>query len=148
MAWRDTLEPTRMARVAVVAPTARLRAVLVEVADAGVTQLERIGDAPPGQAGEALERALRQQVPAASASTPPAPRILADRPDIAELEATGRLAELAGEAELERAAAAVLHDGAVVAAVGWIPMASVARLADRLAPLGGAVVRLPFPRWP
>jgi len=148
MAWRDTLEPTRMARVAVVAPADRLREVLVAVADAGVTQLERIGEPATGRAGEALERALRQQVPAAAATSPPEPRVLAEPAEIAELEATGRLAELAGEVELERTAAAALRDGAVCAIVGWSPTAAAAPLADRLAPLGGAVVRLRFPRWP
>jgi len=148
MAWRETLEPTRMARVAVVAPVERLREVLVEVADAGVTQLERFGDPPAGPAEEALERALRLQVPAAAATAPSAPRVLAEPPDIAALEAAGRLAELAGEVELEGAATRALGDRGVVATVGWSPTTAVARLADRLAPLGGAVVRLPFPRWP
>jgi V/A-type H+-transporting ATPase subunit I len=122
--------------------------VLVVVADAGVTQLEGIGEPAPGLAGEAFERALRQQVPAAPATTLAGPRILAEPPDAAALEQAGRLEELAGEVELERAAAAALRHGVVVAIVGWSPAAAVATLADRLAPLGGAVVRLPFPRWP
>ena len=148
MRWRDTLEPTRMARVALVAPADRLRQVLVVVADAGVTQLERIGEPAPGPAGEALERALRQQVAAAPTATLAGPRILAEPPDAAALEQAGRLEELAGEVELEHATASALRHGAVVAIVGWSPAAAVATLADRLAPLGGAVVRLPFPRWP
>jgi len=148
MAWHDTLEPARMARVALVAPADQLRQVLVEVADAGVTQLERIGEPPPGQAADALERALRQQVPAASATSPPAPRVLAEPSDVATLERAGRLEELAGEVELEQAAAGAMRRGAVIAIVGWSPAAAVPVLAERLAPLGGAVVRLPFPRWP
>ena len=148
MPWHDALEPTRMARVAVVAPTDRLRQVLVIVADAGVTQLERIGESAPGRAEEALDRARRRRAPVTPTAPSPAPRLVAESPDIDDLERDGRLEELAGEVELERATASSVRRGAVVAVVGWSPAVAVAPLADRLAPLGGAVVRLPFPRWP
>jgi V/A-type H+/Na+-transporting ATPase subunit I len=61
----------------------------------------------------------------------------------------------AGVTELERVApgapladaqAAALRRDAVAAFVGWSPRAAVAPLHDRLAPLGGAVVRLRSPR--
>jgi len=148
MPWRETLEPTRMARVALVAPADRLREVLVEVADAGVAQFEQIGEPPPGPAGAALERARREQALAVSAAAAPSPRALAEAPDVEALARAGRLGELAGEAEIERAVGAAVHRGAVVALVAWSPATAVGPLADRLEPVGGAVVRLPSPRWP
>lgn len=145
MRWREAIEPTRMDRVAVVAPADRLRQVLVAVADAGVVQLERIGEPGPGPAGEALERARRQQTGVAPGTATAVPRLLPDVPDVAALERTGRLDELAGEAELERTAAVAVQHGAVAGLVGWAPRPEAARLADRLAPIGGAVVRIARP---
>jgi len=144
MGWREALEPIRMDRVAVVAPTDRLRQVLVAVADAGVVQLERFAE-PGGPAGEALERA-RRRYRTTQAMPTSGPLLLAGPPDLAALEQAGRLGELAGEAELERAASATVRKDAVSALVGWSPLSAVERLADRLAPLGGSVVRLPRPR--
>jgi len=47
MPWRDQLVPAPMVRSAVVAPSSRLRAVLVEVADAGTFE----PDAPSESTG-------------------------------------------------------------------------------------------------
>lgn len=91
-------EPTRMDRIAVVAPAARLRPILVAVWEAGIVE-----------------------------------------PDI--------LPEAASEAEeLDRVAASAVTRGTVAAIAGWSPAAATDALAEHLRPLGGAVVRLPFPR--
>ncbi len=147
MRWRDALEPTRMDRVAVVAPTEQLRGVLVAVADAGVVDLERIGDPVIGPANDALSR-VRERLGSTTApdATTGAPRLAPQPPDLVALERDGRLAEIAGEAELEQVDASARHRGSVAALVGWIPAAAVAPLSLRLDPLGGAVVRLPVPR--
>ena len=131
-----------MSRIAVVGPSELLRSILVELSEAGVVELETSSEGDSSEMSEALRR-LR-----ASGAPEPEPRLAAGAQAAAELEAQHRADLLAGEVELERAAAAALRHGAVVAIVGWSPAAAVVPLADRLAPLGGAVVRLPFPRWP
>jgi len=147
MRWRDAFAPVRMDRVAVVAPRDQLRPVLVALADAGLVQLERIGGSAPSPATEALERA-RQRIgaPARSDATSGTPLLAPEPPDLVLLERTGRLGELAGEAELEQVGAAARRRDAVAALVGWCPRAAVGSLAGRLMPLGGAVVLLPVPR--
>ena len=57
LTWREAVEPVRMDRVAVVAPTDRLADVLVAVAEAGATQLERV--APGASLEEAETAAVR-----------------------------------------------------------------------------------------
>ena len=52
----------------------------------------------------------------------------------------------ASEAELERVAGSAVTRGSVAAIAGWSPAAAIDALAEHLRPLGGAVVRLPFPR--
>ena len=51
MRWPDSATPARMQRVALVAPSAALRDVLAQVADAAVMQIDqdadRLGAAPP-----------------------------------------------------------------------------------------------------
>jgi len=142
MRWPETFEPARMERVAVVSPTDRLRSVLVAVADAGVVQLERVGDQARGPAGEALERTRRQRADAG----PSSPVLDPEAPALATLERQGLLGVLAGEAELERADASVVHHGSVAALVGWSPTSVLDGLRARLGSLGGAVVTLPPPR--
>ncbi|HUZ20257.1 MAG TPA: V-type ATPase 116kDa subunit family protein [Acidimicrobiales bacterium] len=146
MPWREVLEPARMDRVAVVAPSDGLRRVLVAVADAGVVELERLTEPVPGPAGAALERCRSARAATATRPVEPEAVLLADAPDAGALERAGRLAELAGEAELEQVAAAAVRRGAVAALTGWSPASAVGGLADRLAALGGALVRLPPPR--
>ncbi|MGZ6804549.1 MAG: hypothetical protein ACXVFU_16005, partial [Nocardioidaceae bacterium] len=107
MPWREAvpaLQPVAMQRVALVVPRQALRSALVEVADAGVVEVEpplAVGDAPAGEAARRLQR---------TGAPPPPPAVLRDVPDLDLLERTGRLDLLAGEAELEqRGSAAVLR---------------------------------------
>lgn len=136
------LAPVTMSRVAVVAPVERLRSVLVAVAADGGVELDT---APEEHGGEAME-ALRRLAPAAAARDL-APRLAASPPDLEELERAGRSDLLAGEAELLQRASAAVTRRSVVAAAGWMADAGVEALAVRLAPLGGAVIRLPRPAW-
>jgi V/A-type H+-transporting ATPase subunit I len=53
--------------------------------------------------------------------------------------------EFAAEPELAGVAASTVRHGTVAAFAGWSPASAVAPLAERLRPLGGAIVRLPFP---
>jgi V/A-type H+-transporting ATPase subunit I len=79
MPWRETLSPVRMQRVGLVAPAARCRDMLVQVARSGVVELDLPG--VPAEGGHEVERALGSAV----LSTPPTP----DGPD-------GHLAGLVG----------------------------------------------------
>ena len=144
MPWRDALEPARMQRVALVAPHDELRRVLAAVADAGVVEPERFEGTEPGPATEAWERAAHEQPDPDAAAVPPA--LAFDAPDVAELARDRRLGELAGEAQLEQVGASAVRRGMVAVVAGWSPAVAVAPLADRLRPLGGAVVALPLPR--
>ncbi|WP_432138399.1 MULTISPECIES: V-type ATPase 116kDa subunit family protein [unclassified Streptomyces] len=138
--WADTLVPTRMRRVAVMAAEPALRDVLVRVADAGCVELDRPAGAAAGDPGPAAAR-LR-----GSATPPAAPRLSAAPPDLDALSARGRTDLLAGEAQLEAYRAAAVRRGPVAALAGWCPAADVPRLAGRLADAGGAVVPLRSPR--
>ncbi|MFI7546842.1 V-type ATPase 116kDa subunit family protein [Actinoplanes sp. NPDC049599] len=140
MRWREALRTTPMTRVAVVAPQACLRQVLVRVADAGVIEFERTvapGDAAAGEAARLLQRA--------GAPTGPA-RLSPAAPDLDAWARDGRTELLAGEAQLaERCADAVVRDD-VAALLGWAPSDQLPGLGARLADVGGAVVPLPAPR--
>lgn len=146
MPWRDVFEPVPMSRVSIVAPTDRLRAVLVAVADAGIVELEQVADEERGPAISALERVRQPRATTPGGETAETARVDVEPPDLATLERAGRFSELVGEAELERAGATARRRGDLAALAGWTPTASVHALADRLAPLGGAVVPLPVPR--
>jgi V/A-type H+-transporting ATPase subunit I len=139
MPWRESFEPVRMQRVALLAPRERLRDVLVETAASGSAELDvwaEVGTLTPAAR-------LLQRTPVADAVQPVLSR---DEPDLDALAREGRVELLAGEAQLqERSASAVTRD-LVVAMGGWVSEAAVAGLADRLGPLGGAVVPLPAPR--
>jgi V/A-type H+/Na+-transporting ATPase subunit I len=141
MSWRDALSPEAMTRVAVVAPGPALRDALVQVADAGVVEVEHpvsAADLPVAEASQALQRSA----PAA----PPTATLASTTPNIDELARDGRSDLLAGEAQLaETNAQAVVHDG-VAAVVGWIPTAKLPGLADRLAAVGATAVPLRRPR--
>jgi V/A-type H+-transporting ATPase subunit I len=74
-------------------------------------------------------------------------RMLAEvaRSAVVELDlpyAPGRGAE-----ELDKAVAAAIVSGPVAALAGWAPRREIPALTARLAPLGGAVVPLPRPKW-
>ena len=140
MPWRDSVQPVVMRRVALVAPRESLRDALVEVADAGVVEIQRLaaaGDAPAGEAARRLQRSgVRQERPA----------VLRTAPDLDVLERTGRVDLLAGEAQLEERCAEAVIRGSVAGLAGWSPEEAISPLAHRLAPMGAAVVPLPRPR--
>jgi V/A-type H+-transporting ATPase subunit I len=138
MPWRESLEPVRMRRVALLAPRDRLRDVLVAVAASGLVEVDSV------QGGGAGPAALRLQRMAAAGAVEPV--ISVAEPDLDALEAAGRADLLAGEAEVAERAAAALPRDLVVAVGGWMPEAAVGELAEQVAPMGGAVVGLPTPR--
>jgi V/A-type H+-transporting ATPase subunit I len=130
-----------MTRIALVAPSARLRETLVRVADAGVVDIERItvpGDTTPGKAAQRLQRL------GASASV--SPMLAHEPPDLDVAERTGRVDLLAGEVELEVYQANAITHGSVSALVGWVPSTKLALLSSQLSEVGGAVVPLSRPR--
>lgn len=139
----DLAIPARMSRVAIVAPRARLRDALVEVADAGVVEL--VGPLAPPQ-GEALE-ALRRVERASVRAGPARPRLAPAPPDVGELERRGERELLAGEVELGRRANAAVRHGSFAGYVGWVPESELEPLSARLAPAGAAVAELPRPVW-
>jgi V/A-type H+-transporting ATPase subunit I len=133
-----------MERIAVVAPATQFRDVLAAMADAGVVEPVRLPGRIGGDAASALARIT---VRSAAPGAPNAPVLAAAAPDIAALERDGRLAELAGEADLEVVAASAGRRGRIVAVAGWSPRSAVPALAVRLAALGGAVSRRPVSAW-
>jgi V/A-type H+-transporting ATPase subunit I len=134
---RDRYQPVRMQRIALVAPTSDLRAALVQVADAGLVELDRaFPDAAPGEATTRLGR-----VPERDA----APALARAAPDLDACEAAGRTDLLAGEAQLEDRAAQALVRGSVAACAGWTPSPTLPELTARLAASGGAIVCLRSP---
>ncbi len=139
MPWRESLEPVRMQRIALVAPRETLRHVLVETADAGTTELDVATDV--GSVSEAAR--LLQSLPVAGGVTPALSRTA---PDLDAVRRAGRADLLAGEAQLEERSAGSVARDLVVALAGWMPVAAVPGLAARLAPWGGALVPLPTPR--
>ncbi|HYA68115.1 MAG TPA: V-type ATPase 116kDa subunit family protein [Acidimicrobiales bacterium] len=136
------MAPARMERVAVVAPTTCVRALLCAVADAGIVELERDHETVAGPARRAWERAQHGVEHGAVVL----PDLRSDDVDPAVLEQTGDTAALAGEAELEEVRQTAIHDAMVAAFVGWIPSGAVDDLALRVATAGGGLVRLPPPR--
>lgn len=135
MRWRELAAPQRMTRVAIVAPQASLRRVLVEVADEGVVQF----DAP--------DRVDPQQPSIAVLPTGPTnARLSRESPDLAECRRNGRDDLLAGEAEVARYADASLARGHAAALAGWTPDLARPALARRLETHGGSVVALARPR--
>jgi V/A-type H+-transporting ATPase subunit I len=143
MPWRETTEPVRMERVAVVAPRELLRDVLVRLADAGTVDLD-----PPLTEHEAAGPAvLRLEALATDASAAPVAPLLADPEiDLDTLVAEGRADLLAGEASLQRQRDGAVTRGDLAALLGWAIAAELSTLRERLAPVGGALVRLPRPR--
>ncbi len=145
MPWRETAEPVRMQRVALVGPQESWRDVLVEVADSGLVEIDRVNDATetaPNEASRRLQRLGLDQ-------TPP-PVVRREPPDLDALEAglpTPELAALlAGEAELADVASDTLRRGSVAALTGWVPARDQPGVAARIAAHGGSLVPLPTPR--
>ncbi|MFI5283315.1 MAG: V-type ATPase 116kDa subunit family protein, partial [Candidatus Dormibacterales bacterium] len=125
-----------MIRVAIVGPADGFRDELVEVADAGVVELEASSESDSSDAAEALRRLH-------AAGTVEQEAKLAARPEpVPLLEAQLRADLLAGEVELQRRAASASGHGPFKAVVGWCPMPALERLRARVAPLGGGVVEL------
>jgi V/A-type H+/Na+-transporting ATPase subunit I len=112
--------------------------MLAEIADAGVVEPER-ADRTSETVTRALE-SLRRHGPALGE-----PQVARDGLDVEQAAAAGRVDLIAGEAELDRVTAASVARDDVRAVAGWAPVAALPRLADRLAPVGGAVVELPVP---
>jgi V/A-type H+-transporting ATPase subunit I len=132
-----------MSRVGIVAPRARLREALVELAGAGVVEL--VGTVPPPQ-GEEVE-ALRRVERLSLRVGPARPRLAPEPPDVAELERRSDRELLAGEVELARRADAAVRHGSFAGYVGWVPETELGALSARLAPAGAALVELPKPVW-
>jgi V/A-type H+/Na+-transporting ATPase subunit I len=130
-----------MSRVALIVPVARLRAMLVVVADAGSAQLVGPLPAPQGAAVDALRRLERAQPQAQAAE----PRLAEAVPGVEQLEHDGRRDLLAGEAELARRAEAAVRRGQFAALMAWVPTQDLPALTERLATVGAAAVELPRP---
>jgi V/A-type H+/Na+-transporting ATPase subunit I len=113
--------------------------VLVELAEAGVTEIETSSDSDSSDALEALRR-LRAS---GAAEAPPALSEVAH--PASELEQRHRVDLLAGEVELERRAAAAAVRGPFQVVAGWCPVDEVAAIAARVAARGAGVVELPKP---
>lgn len=146
MEWREAGAPVRMQRVALVAPRAAVRDMLVRVADAGVVEIDRIvsgGDAGTGGVIGGESSAVR---PGAGVDPSAVPRLRDTLLDLDDLERAGREDLIAGEAELEAYRAQALVRGDLAALVGWVPAAEVPDLAGSLAEVGAGVVPLPSPR--
>jgi len=124
MPWRERGAPVRMQRVALVAPGAGLRAMLVRIADAGVVEIDRTTPVRPA-AGEA--------------------RLVPQPVDSAQLERSGRPDLVAGEEELASYAAEAVTRQDVAALAGWVPLSELERLQADLAAVGGAAVPLRAP---
>ena len=143
MPWREATEPVRMQRIAVAAPAARLREVLVRVAAAGSVEVDRSGH---HDAGDTAARGAAAVLARMRCDTPYESRLSPVGPDLVAWERDGRCDLVAGESELEACAEAAVVRGEVAALAGWVPGGDLPALADRLAEVGGAVVPLPRPR--
>jgi V/A-type H+-transporting ATPase subunit I len=136
MQWRSSVETVPMSRVAVVGPSDRLRPVLVELADAGVMELETSDEGDASEMSEALRRLRASGAAEREVLLAAVPR------SVTELETEHRSDLLAGEVELHRRSAAVAVRGPFVAVVGWCPKSELEALRTRLESLGGGVVEL------
>jgi len=144
MPWRETVEPVRMERVALLAPTPQWRHVLVAVADTGAVEVDRVAE-PSGADRNDAERRLQSLGVEVDS-----PVLSWDEPDWDALteragpDATASM--LAGESQLVEVAGEAVQRGAVSALTGWVPAAQRQVVADRIATYGGALVPLPRPR--
>jgi V/A-type H+-transporting ATPase subunit I len=139
MPWLDAAAPVRMKRVALVAPAASLRDVLVEVADTGAMEIDQTGPdtGTPGLPTRLLRAAGREhQAPALSATLR----------DPVDLDRAGRYDLLAGEAQLEAHAAGAVRRSGAAGLAGWLPADRLPEVAGRIAGWGGALVPLAHPR--
>ncbi|MDH4016478.1 MAG: ATPase [Actinomycetota bacterium] len=138
MPSRESFEPVRMRRVAILAPAESLRDVLVEVAARGTAEIETAPEADAGPAARMLVALPHDEGTDAG--------LVRTCPDVEALAEAGRADLITGESQLEVRAAAAVSRGEVCGVLGWTPAAEVEPLAGILAPHGGAVVALPTPR--
>jgi V/A-type H+-transporting ATPase subunit I len=127
-----------MARVAVVAPRSRRRTALVEIAGAGVMEIDRVGGDSDRSGGVA--EALR------GAPDDVEPRLTTAEPALDALRERDDWDLIAGEVQLSRREADTIEHGPAVIVVGWVPESDVEGFRDRLAGRGVSVVQLPRPR--
>ncbi len=137
MPWRESMQPVRMSRVAVLAPRERLRDVLVEIAGQGTVELEVATEAEVSRADRILQQSAREETTATLARAPA---------DLDDLVRAGRFDLVAGEAQLERRAGAAVTNGLVTGVLVWTPASEIDPLRQVLTPHGAAVVALPTPR--
>jgi V/A-type H+/Na+-transporting ATPase subunit I len=144
-AFARRFTPARMQRIAVVTQADTLRDALVVVAGSGSVELDEPADngRAPGQAAQALQRMGAHPESGHGGATV---MLSAATPDVTELEHAGRADLLAGEAQLQRYAAAAVRRREVVAVAGWCPADQLPRLRARLDNDGAAAVPLPTPR--
>ncbi|HEU6444379.1 MAG TPA: V-type ATPase 116kDa subunit family protein [Gaiellaceae bacterium] len=134
--------PARMVRIAIVAPRARLRETLVELADSGTVELAGTLPTAGGEALEALRRLEREGTNGSAG-----PVLAPARPDVPGLERAGAVDLLRGEVELERRSATAVEHGSFAGLLGWAPQDELEGLAERLAGAGAGVIELPAPPW-
>ena len=137
MPWRESMQPVRMSRVAVLAPRDRLRDVLVEIAGRGTVELEVATEADVSRADRILQQSAREAATATLARAPS---------DLDDLVRAGRFDLVAGEAQLEHRAGAAVTNGLVTGVLAWTPASEIDPLRQVLTPHGAAVVALPTPR--
>jgi V/A-type H+-transporting ATPase subunit I len=138
MNWRDSLTPTPMLRVGLLAPADAARDLLVEVARAGVVQLP--SSAPESATGPANAMLRHAQL------KPKIPVLAVQAPDLRWCEQHDRLDLAAGEAQLEAVAETGVRHGPVIGFVGWVPAHKLGGLSEVIAPIGGAAVAIRRPR--
>lgn len=138
MPWREQLVTAPMVRSAVVAPSSRLRAVLVEVADAGTFE--------PDEPSESAGGPFADLVDAAHADATGPARISLEPVDPQQLEAHADVGLMLGEAALEELMGSAARTDRCAVLPGWITRRDLDALRERIAPLGGAVAELPVRR--
>ncbi len=123
----EALQPVRMCRIALLAPTAALRDALVIVAGAGTVELDEVSAEDSRRVPDGVT-----------------PRLSVTAPDPAAL--AGHADLLAGEAQLAGYAEGAERRGSVAGLTGWCPQKAMTALAARLAAVGASLVPLPAPR--
>ncbi len=145
MPWRETVEPVRMERVALLGPVQTWRHVLVAVADTGAVELDHVADSADTAPNEAERR-----LAALKLETPPPPSLVWDAPDldvvVASLPVERAGSVLAGEAALAEVGADSVRRGSVAALTGWVPARRRGDVAESIARHGGALMPMPVPR--
>ena len=120
MPWRESLEPVRMQRVALVAPGDSLRDVLVEIAAAGPVEL----DVGRRARHRGRRRRLLQRIPAATGGSQPTLRPARARPGGRSPRPVGPTCSPARPSSRSGPRRAVVRD-LVVGVTGWMPVAEV-----------------------